>query len=281
MRVIAPWFLDVPLDEIDVLLIEKFKQERKGEEVSQKTGKKVSDRTVNIGLSTLSHLFTYARRLNFIQAPLPEIRMLKVKDRRNSKALTHEKIKAVIQTATEAGDPWRAYVLFRLHTGCCSNEAREVLWSDIDFGQGSVYIRAENTKTGQPCYIPLLPEVQEALDALPRRLDFVFTHETWSRKKEKCRRGKIVQQIPNYSGSGRRRYPWDPPGMKVPAHQFRHTFATLVLQDRLSLSQVSALMGHSSVQVTSDLYGHVQPGKMIGELARMFRPAISVGRDDD
>ncbi len=47
---------------------------------------------------------------------------------------------------------------------------------------------------------------------------------------------------------------------QVRFHDLRHTFASLLLQQGESLVYVKEQMGHSSIQVTVDLYGHLIPG---------------------
>ena len=39
-------------------------------------------------------------------------------------------------------------------------------------------------------------------------------------------------------------------------HDIRHTFGSLLIQDGASLAYVTEQMGHSSIQVTVDTYGH-------------------------
>jgi integrase len=43
-------------------------------------------------------------------------------------------------------------------------------------------------------------------------------------------------------------------------HDIRHTFASLLLQQGESLHYVKEQMGHSSIQITVDIYGHIVPG---------------------
>jgi integrase len=45
-----------------------------------------------------------------------------------------------------------------------------------------------------------------------------------------------------------------------PFHDLRHTFASLLLQQGESLTYVKEQMGHHSIQVTVDIYGHLIPG---------------------
>ena len=43
-------------------------------------------------------------------------------------------------------------------------------------------------------------------------------------------------------------------------HDLRHTFASLLIQNGESLAYVKEQMGHHSIQITVDIYGHLVPG---------------------
>jgi integrase len=47
---------------------------------------------------------------------------------------------------------------------------------------------------------------------------------------------------------------------KIRLHDLRHTFGSLLLQHGASIVYVKEQMGHSSIQVTVDTYGHLIPG---------------------
>jgi integrase len=47
---------------------------------------------------------------------------------------------------------------------------------------------------------------------------------------------------------------------QVRIHDLRHTFATLLIQNGESLAYVRDQLGHSSIQITVDVYGHLVPG---------------------
>jgi integrase len=47
-------------------------------------------------------------------------------------------------------------------------------------------------------------------------------------------------------------------------HDLRHSYASLLLQDGASITYVRDQLGHSSIQVTVDLYGHLVPSANIG-----------------
>jgi len=47
---------------------------------------------------------------------------------------------------------------------------------------------------------------------------------------------------------------------KIRVHDVRHTFASLLLQVGAPIHYVKEQLGHSSITMTVDLYGHCQPG---------------------
>jgi hypothetical protein len=52
-------------------------------------------------------------------------------------------------------------------------------------------------------------------------------------------------------------------------HDLRHTFGSLLIQDGASLAYVKDQMGHSSIQITVDTYGHLIPGADIAWVDRL------------
>jgi integrase len=64
----------------------------------------------------------------------------------------------------------------------------------------------------------------------------------------------------------------------LPLHSLRHTYASLLLQDRESPAYVKAQLGHSSIQLTVDRYGHFIPGTnraAVDRLAKITTPGPS------
>jgi integrase len=43
-------------------------------------------------------------------------------------------------------------------------------------------------------------------------------------------------------------------------HDLRHTFASIALAKGANINGVSKMLGHSSVKITLDVYGHLMPG---------------------
>ena len=55
-------------------------------------------------------------------------------------------------------------------------------------------------------------------------------------------------------------------------HDLRHTFGSLLIQNGASLVYVKDQMGHSSIQVTVDTYGHLIPGADVAWVDRLDDP---------
>jgi len=49
-------------------------------------------------------------------------------------------------------------------------------------------------------------------------------------------------------------------GERLRLHQARHTYASFMIAAGVNAKALSVLMGHSSIKVTFDLYGHLMPG---------------------
>jgi len=47
---------------------------------------------------------------------------------------------------------------------------------------------------------------------------------------------------------------------RIRFHDLRHTFASLQIQNGESLAYVKEQLGHSSIKITVDVYGHLVPG---------------------
>lgn len=50
--------------------------------------------------------------------------------------------------------------------------------------------------------------------------------------------------------------PLDPIGL----HECRHTFASILIAAGVNVKAISTYMGHSTITITMDRYGHLMPG---------------------
>jgi integrase len=70
--------------------------------------------------------------------------------------------------------------------------------------------------------------------------------------------------------------PIDPIGL----HECRHTFASLMIAAGVNAKALSTYMGHSSIAITLDRYGHLMPGNEDEAARRLdrFLEQITAGR---
>lgn len=69
---------------------------------------------------------------------------------------------------------------------------------------------------------------------------------------------------------------------RIRFHDLRHTFASLLISQGESLAYVRDQMGHSSIQVTVDTYGHLVPGSNIQAVDRLddMQPVATPAQPD-
>lgn len=171
------------------------------------------------------------------------------------------------------GDRLEAFAILALTLGLRRGELLGLRWQDVDFAAGEMRIDhtlaykpgaglvlgEPKTKAGRRT-IPLVPPCASALREHRRRQaaeqlacgsawagsDHVFATEIGTpidpRNVLRWWHGLTVR-----AGVGRRRI-----------HAARHTCATLLYNAGVPLEQVSAILGHASLSITSDIYARVQ-----------------------
>jgi integrase len=164
-----------------------------------------------------------------------------------------------------------------LATGLRRSEVLGLCWSDIDLTtspatiqvshalkrekSGLVFGEPKTKRTKRVLYIPsatarLLKEhrvsqLREKLEFGPSwggewsEVDFVFTTPIGT-PIDPRNFGRNLEQATESAGLGK----WSP-------HEFRHTAASLMISSGVPLKQVSEALGHSSISVTADVYGHL------------------------
>lgn len=111
---------------------------------------------------------------------------------------------------------------------------------------GNIYILKERTKTLVEANIPLLPIAKEILEK------YFYSLPTLSNQKYNSYL-KEIQDICNIKKA-------------LHSHLCRHTFATLLLNNGVSLVSVSKILGHANTKITEQTYAKLLPTTIIDEV---------------
>jgi integrase len=157
----------------------------------------------------------------------------------------------------ELGGLHEVLYLLALKTGMRENEKATLRWSDVDMVNSVVRVRAENAKNSKAREVFLTSDVVELLGAwwgeCGRPADNVLVFSTgegpvpyWAFTKQILYPAMKRAGIPRVGPTGEKRT-W---------HSLRHTYARIVLEHGRSTFWLSKQLGHSSEQVTKNVYGH-------------------------
>jgi integrase len=187
-------------------------------------------------------------------------------------------------------DRWRPLLLTAIFTGLRSSELRGLRWEDVDLKTGELHVRqradrynvigSPKSKAGHRT-VPLGPEVRNLLREwrlrCPRsELDLVFPTSSGGidRHSDIVRRFKsIVRKAGLTNSEGEPKY--------TGLHTLRHFYASWCInpEDRggqgLPPKVVQERLGHSSIVMTLDTYGHLFPrGDDADKLAKAERALL-------
>jgi integrase len=209
---------------------------------------------------------------------------------------TPDEVRAIVTAlaSLELAAHLRALLLTVIFTGLRASEVRGLPWRDVDLKRGELHVRQRADRYGKigrtkseagERTVPLPPMVVTILRehrlACPRNdRDLVFVNA----RGNILHRNSIVEQTlqpvqiaagvtkPGENGAPIAKYP----GL----HSLRHFYASWCINRRvdggleLPLKMVQVRLGHASVQMTADVYGHLFPrsddGAELAAAEKMF-----------
>ncbi len=154
----------------------------------------------------------------------------------------------------KAGRVFRQVLIALRHSGARPGEVASVLRSDVTHDVTSWVLREHKTadKTGRPRVIYLSPCLQTLTKILVHfgQSTNLFVNsdgEPWSRNAIRCRMRRLRKKLGLPAG--------------VVAYAYRHTWATKALTGGTDIATVAELLGHSSTDMVSRHYGHLDQAK--------------------
>ncbi len=268
------------LGEISVELLEEYIEWRR--DIKQN-----SDHTINHALTPILKACAYAAELHIIDVALnARIQDMRIAVKPNlsgdesaydGKSLSKEELAALIEYYHNCKEARRKeyleMFLFAFHA--CGLRVVDVMtlqWSNIDFEKKE--LRKIMIKTGKRHIIPLSDPAIEILETWKEKhfnSKFVFNlvkddfdiddDEALYKVRNSATRG-INQSLVVVGEDLELKFP-------LTMHVARHTFAVYALNEGLSMSVVSRLLGHGSTDITEKVYARFLPETLSSELNRL------------
>jgi integrase len=230
--------------------------------------------TVKSVLTPLSAMFTQAVEDQHVTFN-PAVRILKRsrseegEQQQKISFLTREEVAVLLNTCSEHFPVHSPLILLLVRTGMRIGEALALQWGDLDFQGRFAEVRRtlrkgrlSTPKSNKSRRVDLSQQLTETLKSL-----------LVERKKETLKRGwgevppwVFINQAPvpiQHSHLLGRVWPklLGKAGLRrIRIHDLRHTYASLLIQNGESLAYVKEQLGHHSIQMTVDTYGHLVPG---------------------
>jgi integrase len=245
--------------------------------------RKTSARTVQHILCCLSAIFSQAIEDGLVQhnPALRPGKILKGKAKAEDvNPFTWEEETAFLKAVQERCPAHYPFFLTLLRTGCRLGEAIALQPGDLDFRGRFIEIRRNftngrlttpmNGKTrrvdmsvrlGKVLKQHLVNKELEALGQDRSKPDWVFCSDTGGMLDPDNIRHRVFYKLLEKTGLRR-----------IRLHDLRHTLATRLLMNGESPAYVKEQMGHSSIQVTVDLYCHGIPGSNRQAVDRLDAP---------
>lgn len=226
-------------------------------------------------LSVINRIFKYAVLMDILNTnPLDKV--IKPKSRqtqRKGNFLTKEELKEFLKLAQTATlSYFFPLVHLMAYTGLRQGEALALKWSDIDFENKKITVdkTAVRIKEKQTLQTPKTKNSKRVISIDPTTLSIL---KSWKKDQIKIyfKNGKHFEGDKNFVFTNQRgewvhihnfiryfkRFIADHKLKPITPHGLRHTHASLLFSAGVEPKNISDRLGHSTVQITLDLYTHI------------------------
>lgn len=268
----GPFLGEYKMTEITPIIIRSYITELQANGVSERNGAPLSYNTVAKHYNVL-HAFFEAAVTDEVIDFSPMQRMKKPKPKKDeikteSKALTVEQTKRLIECLQNEPQMWRTLIMVMLDSGCRRGEVVALRWENVDLKSGYTeimgnaqytvekgkYITTPKSGKGRLVILnrPIIDLLMEWKRAQTKWLlsmglphtGFIFTQDD----------GEMLN--PNaptkYLSKFGKRYNF--PGLHP--HTLRHTMATVSIANGADVVSVSKKLGHAAPSITLNIYSH-------------------------
>jgi integrase len=165
----------------------------------------------------------------------------------------------------------RALWATAFYAGLRRGELRALRWADIDLGRSEIRVE-RSWDDGAGAIEPKSEAGARTLPMLAVLRDYLDEHKLASGRSGADLAFSRTAQDPFVPSTARNRAlaAWKAAGLeRITLHECRHTFASLMIAAGENPKAIQTFMGHATIQMTFDRYGHLMPGSRDEARARM------------
>jgi len=146
------------------------------------------------------------------------------------------------------------------YAGRRRGELQALRWGDVDLEQG--VLRVEHSFDPVAGLIAPKRRAGRRTVPIPEALrGHLVAHRRSGRSTDFVFEGRGGRPMGSAMATRRARGAWRRRGLRpIGLHKCRHTYASLTIAAGVNAKALSTYMGHSSITVTLDRYGHLMPG---------------------
>lgn len=264
---------NIYVDVLNYRQIQKFITSLAKKGVNKHTGGGLSQKTQKHYVTFISDVLSYARTCGLItDNPCTKVKTVKTGEK-EKEIYSLEELKTLLNLINEKAD-LQHRVMFNLlaYCGMRRGELMGLEFKDIDFENNTLEIvRTSNYQNGDTGIYTSTPKTKSSIRELYLQPDLVKLIKEWQQEQqntaEKCGDLWVYSDrlFINWCGEPMRPYypyKWLKDFCEkehVPfkgLHSFRHTVATQSIVNGADVSTVSAILGHSTVSTTLNIYTH-------------------------
>ncbi|WP_022846759.1 tyrosine-type recombinase/integrase [Desulfurobacterium sp. TC5-1] len=233
---------NIPIDALDVKLFDRY--------IIHLRKKKLSFQTINGHIRHLKAAFNKAVNWNYIDKnPIASYKLLKIQEKLPRFMMPEQihKVASIIDNKI-----LREIFYFLVYTGMRRGELVSLTWKQIDLKNGIIIL--DKTKNKKVRIIPIHPFLKrillEKLEEDPDPRERVFPVKA------------------DFVTKGLKRYFRKAGIPEFRVHDLRHTFASLLAMEGVSLKIVKELLGHSDYK-TTEIYAHIAEQTLFEAVKRL------------
>lgn len=226
-------------------------------------GRGYGQRTMSMEFAVLNMVFDYAIVKGYASTnPCGPVKLPSGLPKAKRDMPTEEQLEAVKKGVKE---PFGLFPYMLLYTGMRRGELLALRWEDIDLEAGVIHVTKSVYFAGSASVVKE-PKTESGkrvvviLDALREVLPEPGTGYVFGGKKP-----LTDYQFRSAWGNWAKAVGLGPGGMKgtdVTPHQLRHAFATILYDAGVGEVDTMAIMGHSSIKVTREVYTHIRQDRI-------------------